>query len=345
MRFPWVNTLLLILMIAQLLTGVVGLGNGVEWLRWVLQLHAIGGYAVLALLIWKGIVIVDAYVRRRRPFVPRMAFATLTVLLLFILATGLLWIYGGYATILGFSLMTVHALLSIILLALLVWHTWALRYVFRIPASVDRRAFFRLAGSGLAGWIFWRGTESSLTQLNAPGATRRFTGSYEINNPLNTFPSVSWLLDNPPPVDISQWQLVIDGEVERALRLSYDQLLALMQDEIQATIDCTGGWYSTQIWHGVYVSRLLREAGVRSGAQSVSVEAVSGYWRRFALDQIFVDRYLLATHVAGQPLIHGHGFPARWIAIDHRGFDWVKWVHHIEVTRIPAAMQPPLPLR
>jgi DMSO/TMAO reductase YedYZ molybdopterin-dependent catalytic subunit len=202
-----------------------------------------------------------------------------------------------------------------------------------------------LAGSSLAGLLFWRGIESGLAQWNSPGAARRFTGSYEISNPSGAFPTVSWLLDNPPPIDVSQWQLVIDGEVERPLRVSYDQLLALMQDELEATIDCTGGWYSTQIWRGVGMSRLLREAGVRSGAQSVSVEAVSGYWRRFALDQIYADRYLLATHVAGQTLNHGHGFPTRWVAMDHRGFDWVKWVNHIEVTRIPAAVQPPLPLR
>ena len=40
---------------------------------------------------------------------------------------------------------------------------------------------------------------------------------------------------------------------------------------------------------------------------------------------------LLATHVGGEPLSHGHGAPCRLVAPGRRGFQWVKWVERIEV--------------
>jgi DMSO/TMAO reductase YedYZ molybdopterin-dependent catalytic subunit len=40
---------------------------------------------------------------------------------------------------------------------------------------------------------------------------------------------------------------------------------------------------------------------------------------------------LLATHVGGERLSHGHGFPLRLVAPGRRGFQWVKWVERVEV--------------
>jgi DMSO/TMAO reductase YedYZ molybdopterin-dependent catalytic subunit len=42
---------------------------------------------------------------------------------------------------------------------------------------------------------------------------------------------------------------------------------------------------------------------------------------------------LLATHVDGDRLSHGHGAPARLVAPGRRGFQWVKWIEHVEVQR------------
>ena len=53
---------------------------------------------------------------------------------------------------------------------------------------------------------------------------------------------------------------------------------------------------------------------------------------------------VLATQVAGAPLGHGHGFPARLVVPDRRGFDWVKWVVRVHVGRTSHLLQPPLPL-
>jgi DMSO/TMAO reductase YedYZ molybdopterin-dependent catalytic subunit len=108
------------------------------------------------------------------------------------------------------------------------------------------------------------------------------------------------------------------------------------------TLDCTSGWYSEQVWHGVPLRTLLAAAEPLGAAQSVTVRSVSGYERRFPLAE--AEDALLALMVAGAPLSHGHGFPLRLVVPKRRGFHWVKWVEQIEVNETPAALQPPVPL-
>ena len=100
-------------------------------------------------------------------------------------------------------------------------------------------------------------------------------------------------------------------------------------DELVATLDCTGGFYTTQRWRGTALGRLLDEAGATSEATHVRVISHTGYRWSFALPQ--ARDLFLATHVAGAPLSHGHGAPARLVAPGHRGWHWVKWVERVEL--------------
>ena len=343
MRYPWVNLALLILLAFQLVTGFLGLINGIPALAWILQLHQLGAFAMVLLLGWKGIIIFDAFKRVRRLSFSRLAFLLLTIFLLIILATGFLWHVMGYAKVWLFSLMTIHVLVSIGLLGLLLWHTLARRYVFNSPTLQGRRVFIRFVVLTIGGWLFSNLASVAEAALSLPAVARRFTGSYEIKNAPGDFPAVTWLLDYPAPITRESWQLIVDGTVERPLSLNYDQVAALATDSIVEIIDCTGGWYSTQEWRGVKLELLLNLAGVKSTAHSITVEAVSGYGRRFTLDE--AQGCLLATQVAGETLNHGHGFPLRLVAPNHRGFDWVKWVTAIHVNETSKLLQPPVPLQ
>ncbi|HEX9076245.1 MAG TPA: molybdopterin-dependent oxidoreductase, partial [Anaerolineae bacterium] len=266
MRYPWVNIALLFLLGFQILTGFLGLVTGNEALHWIIQLHDLGGYAIAVLLLWKGVIIFDVLSRVRHLNVARSAFLLMTGLLLLILATGLVWPWVGYASSYGFSLMTIHALLTIALGGLLLWHTLARRFVLRFRYVGGRRAFLRFAGIAVAGVFFSQLAEVANAALHLPGSARRFTGSYQAGEP-GQFPVVSWLLDFPPPVDVNQWRLVVDGQVEHPSSFSYDQLKELASDSLEETIDCTGGWYSKQEWRGVNLARLLESAGVKDNAQ------------------------------------------------------------------------------
>ena len=153
---------------------------------------------------------------------------------------------------------------------------------------------------------------------------------------------MSWINDHPAPIDPAAWRLEVRGRVAQPLDLGPDELAGLATTARAATLDCTGGWYTEQEWRGVPLATLLDRAGADRRAGSVRVVGVTGYARRFSLDH--ARHLLLATHVAGRPLDHGHGAPARLVVPDHRGFEWVKWVVALEVDDTPAWWQPPLPL-
>jgi DMSO/TMAO reductase YedYZ molybdopterin-dependent catalytic subunit len=119
--------------------------------------------------------------------------------------------------------------------------------------------------------------------------------------------------------------------VQHPLMLRYADVIG--NDELEATLDCTGGFYSTQIWRGISVGRVLEQAGPNSDAAYVRFVSVTGY--RWSLPLAQARQALLATHVGGEPLSHSHGAPARLVAPGERGFVWVKWLVAVEVLTAP----------
>lgn len=343
MRFPWVNILLLVLLVVQVTSGYFGLVNGEERQAWLLWVHGIGAYALVLLLWWKSAVIWNVWRRGKRWTPARVSFVAGAILLLTTLLLGLLWTFGGPRSFGGFSLVSLHIYAAVPLILLLAFHAWRMRWIVSVKGAVDRRAFLRLIGAGAAGAVAW------LLARRWQGA-RRFTGSYEVGSMGGRFPYVSWINDNPAPINAGTWRLSVGGNVPQPLSLDYESLLELANVEQVATIDCTGGWYSDQVWRGAPLPVLLAQAGLtgesHDGARSLLVRSVTGYWRRFDLQEILAQErpFLLATHVAGAPLDHGHGFPTRLVIPGLRGFEWVKWVTELRVESAPAWLQPPLPL-
>src|ERR671933_792017 len=323
LRHHWANLALLGLLLAELGTGLAGLLGTSDPFRILFWIHAVGAYAILVVLFSKAAVV--AGVLRRRPgwTAERVQLALLAALLAGVLVTGLLWIAAGYEAIGSLSVINLHAFLAIALLLLLVQHVVDRRWIVRVPAARDRRAFLRFAGAALVGAAVWQLERPLQRALGLPGAGRRFTGSYENGSFSGDFPEVIWLNDTPQQVDASSWRLVVDGAVERRLELSYAEVERIAHGERLATLDCTGGWFCRQRWEGVPLAALLDRAGVAHGAESVDVHSVTGYGRRFSLGH--ARGLLLATRVAGEALSPGHGFPARLVVPDRRGFEWGKW--------------------
>ncbi len=108
------------------------------------------------------------------------------------------------------------------------------------------------------------------------------------------------------------------AELAEAATAEMDEILALGGAVREATLDCTGGWYTTQRWDGVPMAALLGRAGVRDEARSILVRSSTGYARRFSLSE--AGDLLLATHVGEDTLSTGHGFPLRLVAPGHRGY-------------------------
>ena len=345
MAHPWANVFILIAGGLSLVTGFLGLiGGSSDWAL-ALHVHRVSGYALVALLLWKGrnilMSLTNAAMWQQKPALMLGSIA-IFMLLLAALGLGIAWSYGGYFTYLGFSGVSWHIYLSLLLAPLVAWHTFTHSWTLRPRFWVQRRSFLRLAGLGVAGLVLWRAGDFAVEALETQEDGQRFTGSYErASFAGNAFPTTSWLNDNPGPVNRNTWRLNVSGSVGNNLSLNLEDL-AERREKLTALLDCTGGWYSTQDWEGTPLREVLQAAGVKPGAGSITVRSVTGYQRRFSLKE--ADGYLLATRVGGDPISHGHGFPLRLAAPGKRGFEWVKWVESITVNDTGKWWQSPFPL-
>lgn len=328
------NQALLVALLLAFGTGVATIAIGSPNGAWVAVGHGICGLAVLLLIPWKSQVVRSGLKRAR---LNKWLSLLLAALALVTLIAGVGSATGLVRSIAGQPALWVHIAAALAMVPLVVWHVWARRIRPR-RTDLSRRAALR-AGVLAAGAVgLYAVGEAAIRTLGLPGIRRRFTGSYETASfQPEAMPTTSWLFDLVPTVDPDQWRLTIEDEQgHRELTLAE---LTTFDTRVQATLDCTSGWYSQQDWTGVPLGTLLHRG---PGAQSAYVHSVSGYWVRFPIGDL--DLLLLATQVGGAPLSADHGFPARLVAPGRRGYWWVKWVDRIELQTTPSWWQPPFPI-
>jgi DMSO/TMAO reductase YedYZ molybdopterin-dependent catalytic subunit len=143
-----------------------------------------------------------------------------------------------------------------------------------------------------------------------------------------------------PRIDPRDWELRIHGLVDKELRLSFDQLLERRLIERDITLTCVsnevGGPYAGNArWIGVPIADLLREAGVRQGADAVKSTSVDGLTIGTPLAALTDGRdAILALAMNGEPLPFEHGFPVRMVVPGLYGYvSATKWIVDFEVTR------------
>ena len=309
--------------LAGLVALLVATGLGAWFVAgaWVVPAHDVAGLALGGVLIWKLRRVLPVRHWRRRTVAGLLAVALVAATLL----TGITWSFGANLSVGGFSGLAWHIAFGGVL-ALAVAAHMALRA--RRPRRrevLGRRQLFADVAVGAAALGAWSLQRPLSRAFGWRGADRRFTGSYEVAGP--DFPVTSWVADDPQP--LGERPLLVTGRVRGPGSVT-DLGTA---DVLTATLDCTGGFHTTQEWSGVRLSTLLDRAGLLDDARHVRVISHTGYRWSFSLED--AGGLLLATHVGGEPLSHGHGAPVRLVAPGRRGFQWVKWVTRIEVHRDP----------
>jgi DMSO/TMAO reductase YedYZ molybdopterin-dependent catalytic subunit len=168
---------------------------------------------------------------------------------------------------------------------------------------------------------------------------------------------------NTPELDLNAWRLSVTGCVEHPLALSWDDLNALPQRRVSATVECAGNgrsflrpvvegvpWGAGAIahaeWAGVPVHLVLERAGICP--ESIEVVFIGGdtgtepdhpermhFARSLPISKALHPDTLLATEMNGEPLEPNHGFPVRLLVPGWYGVASVKWLTHIELVKEP----------
>jgi DMSO/TMAO reductase YedYZ molybdopterin-dependent catalytic subunit len=162
-----------------------------------------------------------------------------------------------------------------------------------------------------------------------------------------------------PRIEKSEWRLRIEGEVERPLELSHDELLQLRPRKIPVTLECAGnnrsllepkvkgvqwglGAVGTAEWTGIPLSVLLDRAGVKSNACEMILEGADEgelddakaprgkvrFARSVPLAKARAD-VLLAFQMNDIDLPPEHGFPLRAIVPGWYAMASIKWLTRV----------------
>jgi DMSO/TMAO reductase YedYZ molybdopterin-dependent catalytic subunit len=168
-----------------------------------------------------------------------------------------------------------------------------------------------------------------------------------------------------PEIDLSTWKLRLEGCVDEPVEWTADELAALPQRSVFATVECAGNgrsflrpavagvpWGAGAIghceWTGVPVRELLERAKVRAGAIEVLFEGEDQgtepdhpspmhFARSLPLSKALDPDTLLAFRMNGEFLDASHGFPVRLFVPGWYGVASVKWLQRIEVLDRPFA--------
>jgi len=229
----------------------------------------------------------------------------------------------------------------------------------RQGAGPQRRDFMRLgaAAAGTAGVAYLGGrllgerasVSAAVKSLKLPapasplpplpaGADLHIPGLSRFVTPNSSFYRVDTAIVLPqiPP---SGWKLRIHGLVGRELTLTFDDLLRRPLIEDWITLCCVsnpvaGPYIGNARWLGVSLRALLREAGIKAGADQLFCTSFDGFTSGTPVQTAMDGRdAMLAIGMNGQPLPTAHGFPVRLVVPGLYGYvSACKWITDIEIT-------------
>jgi DMSO/TMAO reductase YedYZ molybdopterin-dependent catalytic subunit len=166
-----------------------------------------------------------------------------------------------------------------------------------------------------------------------------------------------------PPIDVAAWRLSIEGRVKERRTWTWDELLALPERTVFATVECAGNgrsfltqrqagvqWGAGAVghaeWTGVPLKLVLERSGLEPDALEVLFEGADigtehdhpepmPFERSLPLAKALDPDTLLATRMNGEVLEPLHGYPLRLFVPGWYGVASVKWLRRIEVVNKP----------
>ena len=161
------------------------------------------------------------------------------------------------------------------------------------------------------------------------------------------------------PFSLEEWKLSVDGEIEKPLQLTMEQILRMAKIIVADTFECSGngrallkekargnpwtiGGVGNAVYGGVWLRDILQIAGLKNSGKHVSFEgrdqplgsAGIKFIRSIPIEKA-ISTTLLAYEMNGEPLPLKHGYPLRALALGWTGANCVKWLQNIRVLERP----------
>ena len=225
------------------------------------------------------------------------------------------------------------------------------------PSDDQRRAFLKRAALtvGVVALVGVAGRVASSGRRNVEAARQLLRlpvrhGVVPVDATVNVDGVAPWRTPNqdfyiihtalaPPSISPEDWTLRIHGMVDREISLTYQDLVDRQMTEAWVTLCCVsnqvgGDLIGNAWWSGVLIRDLLREAGVKAGANAVLQTSRDGWNCGTPLSALTDDRdAMLAVAMNGRPLPVEHGFPVRMVVPGLYGYvSATKWLVDLEVT-------------
>jgi DMSO/TMAO reductase YedYZ molybdopterin-dependent catalytic subunit len=148
-----------------------------------------------------------------------------------------------------------------------------------------------------------------------------------------------WGIDHPgispsnPKIDLQIYTLEINGEVEKPIKLNWNEILKLPKTQSVSDFHCVEGWSVLDCkWEGIRFSKIVELTKPKATAKFVTFECADGYTTSLSMQELSGEDVLLATGLNDKPLEEGTGFPLRLIVPNKYAYKSALWITKIKFT-------------
>ena len=149
-----------------------------------------------------------------------------------------------------------------------------------------------------------------------------------------------WGTDHPgitstnPQLKLETYTLTVEGEVEKPVKLGWNDFLKLPQTVSVSDFHCVEGWSVLDCkWEGVRIKDIEKLVKPREVARTVTFECADNYTTSLFREELAGDNVLLAYKLNDEMLDEGLGFPVRLIVPSKYAYKSALWVVRLRFTR------------
>jgi DMSO/TMAO reductase YedYZ molybdopterin-dependent catalytic subunit len=132
-----------------------------------------------------------------------------------------------------------------------------------------------------------------------------------------------------PEIDIEKYRLIVEGEVNNPLNISFKEIQALPSTSMIIRHVCVEGWAAIVQWGGVRLRDIIALAQPKESVKFAYFLSADTYYSSWDIASVVHPQTLLAYEKNGESLPPENGAPLRLAAPTKLGYKQSKWVKKI----------------